>query len=100
MTIVINGRNQIRRTQKANVDFTGGACFDKFGTGLGVWHSVLVALLLGMVGQRPAIANGLDQNCVVNILNRTVQVGKDGGWSMLSVQSTRPVPSAPVRWGR
>lgn len=43
MTIVINGRNQIRRTQKANVDFAGGACFDKFGTGLGVWHSVLVA---------------------------------------------------------
>lgn len=47
----------------------------------------LLALVLGMVGQRPAAANGLDQNCVVNILNRTVQVGKDGGWSMPNVPS-------------
>ena len=33
----------------------------------------------------------LDESCVVNILNRTVQVGKNGGWS---------VPNLPSNMGR
>jgi hypothetical protein len=35
----------------------------------------------------PAGAAALDENCVVNILNRTIQVSKDGGWSMPNVPS-------------
>lgn len=34
-----------------------------------------------------ASANVLDQNCVVNVLNRTIQVNADGGWSMPNVPS-------------
>ncbi|WP_198159262.1 Ig-like domain-containing protein, partial [Methylomonas lenta] len=46
------------------------------------------ALLLGLVmSGRVAMANVLDENCVVNILNRTVQVSADGGWSMPNVPS-------------
>ena len=45
-------------------------------------------LMLGfaMTGES-ALANVLDENCVVNILNRTIQVNKDGGWSMPNVPS-------------
>jgi hypothetical protein len=34
-----------------------------------------------------ASAVKLDENCVVSILNRTVQVSTDGGWSMPNVPS-------------
>src|ERR1044071_6997053 len=35
----------------------------------------------------PPAAPKLDQNCVVNVLNRTVQVSPQGGWSMPNVPS-------------
>ncbi|WP_445370981.1 Ig-like domain-containing protein [Methylomonas sp. HW2-6] len=47
----------------------------------------LLTFLLGLIWQGQAAGNGLDQNCVVNILNRTVQVNKDGGWAMPNVPS-------------
>lgn len=43
-------------------------------------------LLTAICGQALA-AVVLDENCVVNILNRTVQVNKDGSWSMPNVPS-------------
>ncbi len=43
-------------------------------------------LMTAITGQALAV-NVLDENCVVNILNRTVQVNKDGGWSMPNVPS-------------
>ncbi|UOA08748.1 Ig-like domain-containing protein [Methylobacter sp. S3L5C] len=47
-----------------------------------------VILILGITLNGPAqSANILDENCVVNILNRTVQVSKDGSWSMPNVPS-------------
>ena len=48
----------------------------------------MIVLILGITlnGQAQS-ANVLDENCVVNILNRTVQVSKDGGWSMPNVPS-------------
>src|SRR5882724_4367069 len=47
---------------------------------------VFVALLLVMGLPLTSYA-ALDQNCVVNILNRTVQVSPAGGWSMPNVPS-------------
>ncbi|WP_427501178.1 Ig-like domain-containing protein [Methylomonas sp. MED-D] len=47
----------------------------------------VLVLLLGLAGSGQSAANVLDENCVVNILNRTVQVGKDGAWSMPNVPS-------------
>lgn len=48
----------------------------------------VTGLVLGLFSLLP-VANAavLDENCVVNILNRTVQVGKDGGWFMPNVPS-------------
>ncbi|WP_016957425.1 Ig-like domain-containing protein [Catenovulum agarivorans] len=34
-------------------------------------------------------AEELDENCVVNILNRTIQVAEDGGWSLPNVPSNQ-----------
>lgn len=47
-----------------------------------------IVLILGVVlyGQA-TYAVVLDENCVVNILNRTVQVDKNGGWAMPNVPS-------------
>lgn len=52
---------------------------------------VILILLLGSVALlRPEMtfAQQLDDNCVVSILNRTIQVDKDGSWSMPNVPST------------
>jgi large repetitive protein len=46
--------------------------------------AVLVAGLVGFA--RPALAR-LDQDCLVSILNRTVQVDRNGGWAMPNVPS-------------
>jgi hypothetical protein len=48
----------------------------------------VAAVLSLTVLVQPARSAVLDENCVVNILNRTVQVAKDGGWSMPNVPST------------
>ena len=32
-------------------------------------------------------ATELDKNCVINILNRTIQVSEDGGWALPNVPS-------------
>ena len=45
------------------------------------------ALLCLNIGWADAAVK-LDQNCVVSLLNRTVQVGANGGWSMPNVPST------------
>ena len=50
-----------------------------------------IIVILGIVlGSLPlaSFAQQLDETCVVNILNRTVQVAPDGGWSMSNVPST------------
>ncbi|TAK60985.1 Ig-like domain-containing protein, partial [Methylobacter sp.] len=48
----------------------------------------VIALIFGIaINYQAAAANVLDQNCVVNILNRTVQVSNDGSWSMPNVPS-------------
>lgn len=49
---------------------------------------VLVLILGIALSGQAAHANVLDENCVVNVLNRTVQVNKDGGWSMPNVPSS------------
>ncbi|WP_262964899.1 Ig-like domain-containing protein, partial [Methylobacter psychrophilus] len=47
-----------------------------------------VILILGITLNGPAQSTTiLDENCVVNILNRTVQVNKDGSWTMPNVPS-------------
>ncbi|WP_347986704.1 Ig-like domain-containing protein [Methylomonas sp. AM2-LC] len=51
--------------------------------------AILLALSLSLMGQSAVAANVLDQNCVVNILNRTIQVNSDGSWSMPNVPSTQ-----------
>ncbi|MES9901646.1 MAG: Ig-like domain-containing protein, partial [Sedimenticola sp.] len=43
---------------------------------------------IGLFTVNSASAVTVDQDCVVNILNRTVQVGPDGLWSMPNVPST------------
>ncbi|MBD9358871.1 Ig-like domain-containing protein [Methylomonas albis] len=50
------------------------------------FYTWVLMLGLAMTGES-ALANVLDENCIVNILNRTVQVSKDGGWSMPNVPS-------------
>ncbi len=45
------------------------------------------ALLIPLFFIGTAHAVVLDENCVVNILNRTIQVAPDGGWSMPNVPS-------------
>ncbi|WP_088510816.1 Ig-like domain-containing protein [Thaumasiovibrio subtropicus] len=50
------------------------------------------ALSVGLVAYAcllPAKATALDENCVVNILNRTVQVSPDGSWSLPNVPSNQ-----------
>lgn len=46
-----------------------------------------LTLLAPLVFSGAANAVVLDESCVVNILNRTIQVGADGGWSMPNVPS-------------
>ncbi len=47
-----------------------------------------VILILGIIlNGHVQSATILDENCVVNILNRTVQVNKDGSWTMPNVPS-------------
>ncbi|MEQ1529179.1 MAG: Ig-like domain-containing protein, partial [Methylococcales bacterium] len=48
----------------------------------------VIALILGItLNWQISHAAVLDENCVVNILNRTVQVNNDGAWSMPNVPS-------------
>ena len=49
--------------------------------------AALVAITLFALVANTSAAKELDENCVVNILNRTVQVGDDGGWSLPNVPS-------------
>ncbi len=49
---------------------------------------VLFVIVLEALLPLSSFAQQLDETCVVNILNRTVQVGPDGGWSMANVPST------------
>ena len=51
-----------------------------------------VAALLGMMLSTPALAT-LNQNCIVSVLNRTVQVKEDGTWVLPNI----PANSGPVR---
>ena len=44
-------------------------------------------LLLASLTCHSAIAITLDENCTVNILNRTVQVSSNGSWAMPNVPS-------------
>ena len=47
-----------------------------------------LAIALGLVGATPAVnAVTLNERCVVNILNRTVQVRPDGGWALPNIPS-------------
>ena len=49
----------------------------------------LVGVLLLMLATPISVmANILDQDCVVNVLNRIVQVGADGSWTMPNVPSS------------
>jgi len=51
------------------------------------WISILLLAGLLPAGIPLLSFAALDQNCVVNILNRTVQVSPQGGWSMPNVPS-------------
>ena len=48
---------------------------------------VLVSLVL--MQALPLVASELDENCVVSLLNRTVQVAEDGGWSLPNVSASQ-----------
>jgi hypothetical protein len=48
----------------------------------------IVALIVLASVVAPSSATNLDDSCTVNILNRTVQVDAEGGWSMPNVPST------------
>ena len=46
----------------------------------------ILLLIAGFgVGTSPACAQQLDQNCVVSVLNRTVQVNADGSWQLPNI---------------
>ncbi|MCJ8321328.1 MAG: Ig-like domain-containing protein [Colwellia sp.] len=47
--------------------------------------STLILSLFSVAHQ--AQATELDENCVINILNRTIQVSKNGGWSLPNIPS-------------
>src|SRR5947209_15930056 len=52
----------------------------------------LALLLLGFLGVVPAFSQ-LNQNCVVSVLNRNVQVNADGSWVLPNI----PANFGPVR---
>ena len=52
-----------------------------------VLRSVTGLAVLGLSLLAQPVFAQLDQQCVVSILNRTVQVAADGGWSMPNVPS-------------
>jgi hypothetical protein len=49
-------------------------------------YRIVLILAITLIGPAKS-ATILDENCVVNILNRTVQVNKEGSWSMPNVPS-------------
>lgn len=51
------------------------------------------AALLGLVMAMPVLATPLNENCIVSVLNRTVQVKPDGTWVLPNI----PANSGPVR---
>ncbi|MCF6212304.1 MAG: Ig-like domain-containing protein, partial [Gammaproteobacteria bacterium] len=57
---------------------------------MNIRHNARIAALFvaGMLMLSGAAQAQLDENCVINILNRTVQVSPDGTWSMPNVPST------------
>jgi hypothetical protein len=52
-----------------------------------------VAALLGLMLSAPVFATPLNENCIVSVLNRTVQVKPDGTWVLPNI----PANSGPVR---
>ena len=63
---------------------------------LALLFTALCLMLLAMGVSKPLIAQvqeptalALDNNCVINVLNRTIQVSEDGGWSLPNVPSTQ-----------
>jgi len=47
----------------------------------------VIGILLGLLSAGSVSAMTLDEDCTVNILNRTVQVSSNGGWAMPNVPS-------------
>ena len=47
--------------------------------------SFVVLFAIPLIGQAETVLN---ENCTISILNRTIQVSPDGGWSMPNVPST------------
>ena len=47
------------------------------------------ALFIFMLSVSTSVIAELNENCVVNILNRTIQVSADGGWSLPNVPSNQ-----------
>lgn len=48
-----------------------------------------VAMLTGFAVANLSVAQELDEKCVINILNRTIQVAENGGWSLPNVPSNQ-----------
>lgn len=49
-------------------------------------HLIFI-LLLWITCLQPARSMTIDENCTINILNRSVQANEDGSWSMPNVPS-------------
>jgi large repetitive protein len=54
----------------------------------GNWTRRIACMLMLAAGPAFGAEPPLDENCVVNVLNRTVQVAPDGGWAMPNVPSS------------
>lgn len=53
----------------------------------------IAVALLGLILSTPVLATTLNENCIVSVLNRTVQVQPDGTWVLPNI----PANSGPVR---
>ena len=52
-----------------------------------IYKNMVLGCLLSCLGISSSFAMQLDENCSVNILNRTVQVSSNGAWAMPNVPS-------------
>lgn len=50
-------------------------------------HTIIIILCLFIYPSAAALAQELNEHCIVNILNRTIQVDKEGGWALPNVPS-------------